>query len=135
MKIKFPFRRNRKSPEKTVTVTNTSTRGTSLTGKSGISYNVAGIFGSGGAGGPVGTGSVTSFPGKFTIRTLPDLVNVVEYGMVYDDMWSYTGLEGYIGPIIDWCRTYTPAAVIDHVECNITFENEADMVWFLMRWS
>lgn len=135
MKFKFPFRRNRKSPEKTVTVTNTSGRGTSLTGKYGISYNVAGTFGGGGAGGPVGTGSVTSFPGKFTIRTLSELDNVVEYGMEYDGWWSYTGLESYIGPIIDWCRTYTPTAVIDQTECNIIFENETDMVWFLMRWS
>ena len=135
MKIKFPFRRNRKSPEKTVTDTNTSTRGTSLTGKSGFSYNVAGTFGAGGAGGPVGTGTTTASPEKFTIRILPDLVNVVEYGMVYDGLWSYTGLESYIGPIIDWCRTYTPTAVIDQVECNITFENEADMFWFLLRWS
>lgn len=135
MKIKFPFRRNRKSPEKTVTVTNTSTGRKSLIGKSGFSYNVAGTFGAGGAGGSGRTGTTTASPGKFTIRTLPDLGNVVEYGMVYDGLWSYTGLESYIGPIIDWCRTYTPTAVIDQIECNILFENETDMVWFLMRWS
>lgn len=139
MKIKFPFRRNRKSPEKTVTDTNTSTRGTSLTGKSGFSYNVAGTFGGsggvGGAGGPIGNGRTTASPGKFTIRTLPDLGNVVGYGMVYDGLWSYIGLESYIGPINDWCRTYTPTAVIDQVECNIRFQNEEDAFWFLLRWS
>jgi len=73
---------------------------------------------------------------KLVFRPVQDKQLTIEYGLAYyPGCFTPTGIYnyGHLDLLADWCKANRCGQPTDFFQ--ITFENESDMSWFLLRWA
>lgn len=74
---------------------------------------------------------------RLVFRTVEDTPLTLEYGMAYyPGCFRPTGVtDSHTAPMVKWCDYYTCGVVSTDWNNHITFDNEQQLVMFLLRWN